>query len=163
MSDSDLVSLFTSAYPKARGYAFVLTKNKDEAEDLVQRAFLKAAEKIDQYDIGTNFDAWIRRIIKNTFLDVRKSYEHQNVSSIEEIDQQDKESSMDLDFSDPIFLEKVNDFIDSWGQRDSQIIRMHAGGFDYNEIAEDLDLTPTNVGAILCRRRQQLAENFANG
>jgi RNA polymerase sigma-70 factor (ECF subfamily) len=45
-----------------------LTANPTEAEDLVQETFLKALRGFDGFETGTNFRAWIFRILRNTFL-----------------------------------------------------------------------------------------------
>ncbi len=59
--------LFTSLY----NHAFWLTRNEAEAEDLVQETFSKALRAFDSFQPGTNFKAWIFRILRNTFLTTR--------------------------------------------------------------------------------------------
>jgi RNA polymerase sigma-70 factor, ECF subfamily len=48
-----------------------LTANPTEAEDLVQETFLKALRGFGGFETGTNFRAWIFRILRNTFLTSR--------------------------------------------------------------------------------------------
>ena len=48
-----------------------LTQNRDEAEDLVQETYLKALKGFSSFQPGTNFRAWIYRILRNTFLTSR--------------------------------------------------------------------------------------------
>jgi RNA polymerase sigma-70 factor (ECF subfamily) len=57
--------------PSLYNHAFWLTRNHAEAEDLVQEALAKALRAIDSFDAGTNFKAWIFRILRNTFLTSR--------------------------------------------------------------------------------------------
>jgi RNA polymerase sigma-70 factor (ECF subfamily) len=54
----------------ARLYQFAcwLTQNRTEAEDLVQEAFMKGLKSFSSYKQGTNFRAWMYRILRNTFL-----------------------------------------------------------------------------------------------
>src|SRR3984885_4144785 len=59
--------LFASLY----NLAFWLTHNQAEAEDLVQETFSKSLRAFDTFQPGTNFKAWIFRILRNTFLTTR--------------------------------------------------------------------------------------------
>jgi RNA polymerase sigma factor (sigma-70 family) len=59
--------LFASLY----NHAFWLTRNQAEAEDLVQETFTKSLRAFDAFEPGTNFKAWIFRILRNTFLTTR--------------------------------------------------------------------------------------------
>jgi RNA polymerase sigma-70 factor, ECF subfamily len=59
--------LFASLY----NHAHWLTHNQSEAEDLVQETFSKALRAFDSFQPGTNFKAWIFRILRNTFLTSR--------------------------------------------------------------------------------------------
>jgi RNA polymerase sigma factor (sigma-70 family) len=59
--------LFASLY----NHAFWLTRNPTEAEDLVQETFTKSLRAFDSFQSGTNFKAWIFRILRNTFLTSR--------------------------------------------------------------------------------------------
>lgn len=52
-------------------FAHWLTGNREEAEDLVQEAYLKALKGFSSFAPGTNFRAWIYRILRNTFLTSR--------------------------------------------------------------------------------------------
>lgn len=52
-------------------FAQWLTQDRSEAEDLVQEAFVKALRGFSGFQPGTNFRAWIFRILRNTFLTSR--------------------------------------------------------------------------------------------
>lgn len=54
----------------ARLYSFAcwLTQDRAAAEDLVQETFMKALKGFGSFRQGTNFRAWIYRILRNTFL-----------------------------------------------------------------------------------------------
>jgi len=55
-----LDSLYNTAYRMAR--------NAQDAEDLVQETYLKAYKYYDKFQEGTNFKAWLFKILKNTFI-----------------------------------------------------------------------------------------------
>ena len=57
--------------PSLMNHAFWLTRNEAEAEDLAQEALTKALRAYDSFAEGTNFKAWIFRILRNTFLTSR--------------------------------------------------------------------------------------------
>lgn len=48
--------------------AVKITRNEDDAQDLVQETFLRAFRFFDKYEPGTNCKAWLYRILKNTFI-----------------------------------------------------------------------------------------------
>jgi len=48
--------------------ALRLTRNRAEAEDLVQEAYLRAFRFHDRYEPGTQIRAWLFRILRNTFV-----------------------------------------------------------------------------------------------
>jgi RNA polymerase sigma-70 factor (ECF subfamily) len=52
-------------------FAHWLTQNREEAEDLVQETYAKALRGFSSFQLGTNFRAWMYRILRNTFLTTR--------------------------------------------------------------------------------------------
>src|SRR5580700_6950833 len=61
------VPLFDQLY----NFAHWLTGNREEAEDLVQETYAKALKGFLSFQRGTNFRAWMYRILRNTFLTSR--------------------------------------------------------------------------------------------
>lgn len=54
--------------PNLLAVATRLSRNRAEAEDLVQDTLVKALRAKDQYEAGTNLKAWLLKILKNTFI-----------------------------------------------------------------------------------------------
>ena len=54
--------------PKLRVQALALTRNRAAAEDLVQDAVCNALSAQESYTPGTNFAAWMHRILRNRFI-----------------------------------------------------------------------------------------------
>src|SRR5260370_1424640 len=52
-------------------FAQWVTQNREEAEDLVQETYAKALKGFSSFQLGTNFRAWMYRILRNTFLTSR--------------------------------------------------------------------------------------------
>src|ERR1700727_2070096 len=59
--------LFAQLY----NFAHWMTHNREEAEDLVQETYAKALKGFASFQLGTNFRAWMYRILRNTFLTSR--------------------------------------------------------------------------------------------
>jgi RNA polymerase sigma-70 factor (ECF subfamily) len=75
--------LFASLY----NFAQWLTQNRDEAEDLVQETYMKALKGFASFQQGTNFRAWMFRILRNTFLTSRSGLRETMTVSIDEDDE----------------------------------------------------------------------------
>jgi len=72
--------LLPSLYNVARW----LSRDPVDAEDLVQETFLKALRGFSSFEPGTNFKAWIFRILRNTYLTSRTGLAATRTVSIEE-------------------------------------------------------------------------------
>src|SRR5271155_2915137 len=72
--------------------AFWLTRNQTDAEDLVQESFLKALRGFASFEPGTNFKAWILRILRNTYLTSRTGLAASRTVALEEELDENRES-----------------------------------------------------------------------
>jgi RNA polymerase sigma-70 factor (ECF subfamily) len=70
--------------PSLYNVAHWLSRNPDDAEDLVQETFLKALRGFSGFESGTNFKAWIFRILRNTYLTSRTGLADRRTVSLEE-------------------------------------------------------------------------------
>jgi RNA polymerase sigma-70 factor (ECF subfamily) len=59
-------------WPGVYRLMYRLTANPHDAEELTQEAFLRALQKLDQYQAGTNMRGWLLRIATNMFLDGKR-------------------------------------------------------------------------------------------
>lgn len=55
-----------------RAFALSLTRNGAEADDLVQESLVKAWKNIESFQSGTNMQAWLFTILRNTFYSIRR-------------------------------------------------------------------------------------------
>ncbi len=53
--------------PSLRAFAMSLTRNRSSADDLVQDTVVKAWTNIDKFTVGTNLQAWLFTILRNTY------------------------------------------------------------------------------------------------
>lgn len=54
--------------PSLRAYAWVLTRSRQDVDDLVQETLTKAIANAHRFRAGTNLRAWLITIMRNTFL-----------------------------------------------------------------------------------------------
>jgi RNA polymerase sigma-70 factor, ECF subfamily len=67
VGEDEFQVLLVEVLPSAFGYALRLTRNRADAEDLVQDAALRAFRAMSTFEAGTNFKAWIFRILTRCF------------------------------------------------------------------------------------------------
>jgi RNA polymerase sigma-70 factor (ECF subfamily) len=82
---AEFEALFSPILQMAYGTAVRLTRNRTEAEDLVQDAALLAYRAFGTFQRGTNFKAWFFRILTNAFYSRHRKEKHEkaNLSSDE--------------------------------------------------------------------------------
>ena len=78
--------LLTSWLPKMRIWALALTRNRAAADDLTQDVVAKALAAKDCFQPGTNFSAWVHRIMINHFISsVRSKREFTDLDAMPEL------------------------------------------------------------------------------
>jgi RNA polymerase sigma-70 factor, ECF subfamily len=99
--------LFDSLFNFARW----LTRNKEEAEDLVQETYVKALRGFESFQTGTNFKAWMFRILRNTFLTSRTGLAAQKTVYLEEEEgvSGDVQAMSTTQTPETILLDRVNE------------------------------------------------------
>ena len=149
------------------GTALRLTKNKQDSEDLVQETYLKAFQYYGSFQPGTNFRAWIFRILMNTFIN---SY-HKKVRTPRSIEFSKVEYAIQDDLSPEeaesivqnsqqfrqIFDDEIVQAIEEMPE-DYRIavLLCDIENFSYKEIAEILDVPIGTVMSRISRGRKIL-------
>ena len=85
--EASFEALLGSVMDRAYSLAAHLTHDRDDAQDLVQTAALKAYRAFHQYEQGTHFRAWFLRILTNCFLaQYRKDKRRPRPTAIEDVE-----------------------------------------------------------------------------
>jgi RNA polymerase sigma-70 factor (ECF subfamily) len=84
LQNSDFEKLALPLLDPLYNFARWLSADADEAQDLVQETFVKALKGLGSFQEGTNFRAWMFRILRNTFLTSRTGLERRKTSQEEE-------------------------------------------------------------------------------
>jgi len=149
-----------------------MTKDKDDAQDLLQETLLKAYRFFDKFEKGTNVIAWLFMILKNTFINMyRKStrtpiqVDYEDVQNFYENISSDEVSS--THFEEDAFSKTMDDEVTeaiSSLQEDYRtvIILSDIEGYSYEEIAEFIDTPVGTVRSRLHRARKMLYSKLYN-
>ncbi len=153
-------------------FAYHLTYNQSDAEDLVQETFLKAYRFIDKYDEGTNAKAWLFRILKNAFInEYRKKSKAPQAVDIDQAnllkDEDEKAFKGFNDLREEMFQNMMGDEITNainTLQEDFRtvILLCDVEDFTYEEIATILEIPIGTVRSRLHRARNLLREKLRN-
>lgn len=136
-------------------------KNSDDAEDVIQESFIKAFQKIHQFKGDVTFGAWLKRIVINKSIDFLKSKRQKMI----ELDESFMSIATDDDWTVDvgINLDEIKLAIESLPEKYKYVVMMFLmEGFDHNEIAQVLDLTPSNCRTRLLRGKGLLKELLKN-
>src|SRR5258706_10603573 len=66
--------------------AFRMTRNEQDAEDVVQESFLRAYRQLGQFQARADFGTWLYRITANCAVDLMRSREHRIASRKEALE-----------------------------------------------------------------------------
>lgn len=160
--------LFEDNKHKVFSIAYQYTKNKEDAEDILQETFIKAYHSLDRFKAGkdTNFSSWLYRIGINTSIDhLRKNKMKKN--NFIDSDQLPSISSND-GYSNP---EEETRLKEIRGQLDLTLHRLPAGQrmvfilrhyqqFSVKEIADHMKCSEGSVKKQLFRAFQMIKKQF---
>jgi len=151
-------------------FAYHLTYNEEDANDLVQETYLKAYRFIDKYNSGTNPKAWLFRILKNAFINEyrKKSKRPNQVDYEESVTYNDLEKASYLehvDLREDLFDEMLGDEVTAALNMlpvdfREVIILCDIEDFSYEEIAKILEIPIGTVRSRLFRARNMLKEKL---
>ncbi len=151
-------------------FAFHLTYNEDDANDLVQETFLKSYRFIDSYQQGTNAKAWLFKILKNGFINDyrRKSKRPKQVDfdPLVNYSETDDESNVQVvDLRQEMFQGLIGDEVtkalnDLPVDFRTVILLCDIEEFSYEEIAKIIDIPIGTVRSRLHRARNLLKEKL---
>ena len=142
-------------------FALNLTKNMDDAKDLLQETSIRVISNKEKFNPGTNFKAWSFTIMKNIFINnYRKQRKANTVFD-------SSENNFLLDSGDTVVRnggeENVlsKELANILGKLDDSIkvpFLMHFEGFKYQEIADELNLPLGTVKSRIFFARKELKE-----
>lgn len=146
------------------GFAMTLTRDKTEAEDLVQETYLRAVRAANQPAVEENLKAWLFVIMRNTWLNIMR-HKHHGLRIFEPDDENAAGAASDKTY-DPhvVYLrkleqEQVREAIEKLPDAYREIVVLRdIEGFSYQEIATVLNCPAGTVMSRLGRARGKLRD-----
>lgn len=146
-----------------KGFAFNLTNDPIDAEDLFQDTAYLAFKNKHRFKEGTNLKAWLCTIMKNKFINQYRKKRRAGLT----FDQTDDFSFVDSgvqssenDGFSKISMQEVEEVIDSLDCGQKKPFTMAFEGFQYEEIANEMELPLGTVKSRIFLARKNLKQRL---
>jgi len=160
--------------PSLYAAAMRMTRNKADAEDLVQETYLKAYRAFASFQEGTNLRAWLYRILTNTFINIyrakKRRPEENDLDDVEDLylyrrlgglEAAQAGRSAEDEVLDQITEGEVKAAIEALPEQFRMAVLLaDVEGFQYKEIAEILNIPIGTVMSRLHRGRRALQKSL---
>lgn len=125
--------------PKMMGVCMRYSKDQNEAEDILQDAFVKVFTNIHKYQPFGPFEGWVRRIFVNTAIEY---YRQRKKYVISELEIENEEFEYREDVLDKLAAEEILALMKKMPDGYRVVFNMYAiEGYSHKEIAEQLDIS----------------------
>jgi RNA polymerase sigma-70 factor (ECF subfamily) len=139
--------------------------NQGDAEDLVQETYLKALRSFASFQPGTNFRAWIFRILKNTFLSSCSTLERRMTDALLP-DEDEPELAIDTKTPETVLMNRRNSQLVQHAICDlpvryrDPLLLCDVEEMSYREIADSLSIPIGTVMSRLSRARKAIRDSL---
>ena len=146
-------------------FAHWLTQNREEAEDLVQETYVKALKGFSSFQLGTNFRAWMYRILRNTFLTSRTGLRATSTVPLDS-DEDGPELAVENETPETTLLKRSDSELVQGAINDLPVLYREilllceVEEMSYQEIAETLSIPIGTVMSRLSRARKTLRDGL---
>jgi RNA polymerase sigma-70 factor (ECF subfamily) len=158
-SSEKFESELTQLLPRLRRFAFALSRNGADADDLAQATIERALRSRDQWQPVTRLDSWLFRIMRNLWIDtVRARGRRERHEAPEDAAKdvgEDPREAMDTSME----LQRAMSAMERLPDEQREVVALILiEGFGYREVSEMLGLPIGTVSSRLVRGRIALLE-----
>lgn len=152
-------ALFEMYAPKMLGVCLRYTKSREQAEDVLQDAFVKVFSNLIKFSGEGSLEGWIRRIMVNTSLDqLRKDRKHQGNVSWDDVDFKIENDSFILE---GLMAEDLLKLINTMPQGYRIVFNLFAiEGYSHKEIANQLNISENTSKSQYSRARTYIKDKL---
>lgn len=150
-----------SLTPALRPYALKLTRDGENANDLLQETVLKAYSNRTKFKMATNLKAWMYTIMRNTFItNYQRMVRRKTFIDTTENNHYINSSSVSIgnDATSGFVMRDINEAIDSLKDMYKIPFTLYFKGFKYHEIAERLSIPIGTVKNRIHIARKELKD-----
>lgn len=163
MRTANFAQNLLSLQPELLNFAYKLTADHEEANDLLQETSLKALDNEDRYTDETNFKGWIYTIMRNIFINnYRKTLRDQTY--VDTTDNQyflNQGIDIEVDSTEVAYdLKEIRHIVNGLLKEYRVPFAMYVSGFKYREIADRLGLPLGTVKSRIYITRQKLQQDL---
>ncbi len=138
------------------GYRIV--NNEEEAEDVLQEAFISAFRNLSHYRGDATFGSWLKRIVVNKAINYLKKRQLERLPEDEKWDVRDEEVVDELEHF-PFTVDKVKRAIASLPDGYRAVLSLYLlEGYDHGEIGEILGISESTSKSQFNRSKKKLKE-----
>ena len=140
-------------------FAYKLTLDPEEANDLLQETSLKALDNEEKFEPDTNFRGWMYTIMRNIFINnYRKQVRDQTfIDHTDNLYHINQSTDMAFDCTEADYdLKEIHRAVNRLPKEYRIPFSMHVSGFKYREIADKLGLPLGTVKSRIFFTRQRL-------
>lgn len=165
-SNEAFEDLYRLTSPKAYFVALQISKNEQDAEDILQETYIKVLEKIGEIDPSQSFMGWLYRVVSNKSKNLLKkrnilAFESYEDETFEEIPDDGTEFSPEENLDQGETCREVMAAIDELSdEKRVCIIMKYFGEMTVSEIAESLEVPESTVKNRLYSARKDLKTKF---
>lgn len=157
----DFGLIYDNYIKKIYNFIYFKTLHKETAEDLTSLTFIKALEKIKQFDPNRGaFSAWLYSVARNNVTDYFRG--KKDNADIEDIYDLADAHDLEIDSHNRLIFEEVSKYLNKLGVKQKEILIMRLWeGLAFKEIADKLNMTEANCKMIFYRAVLKLREELA--
>lgn len=163
MNASQFQKKLLSMQENMMNFALTLTTNREDAQDLLQETSLKVLDNREKYVDNRNFKGWVLTVMRNIFINNYHKVVRTQTIVDQNADLYNLEMLNDSGFDTPdgsYQIQEISQAINNLNEELKVPFSMYVSGYQYNEIAERLNVPLGTIKSRIFFARQELKKQL---